>query len=771
VQEVGRKRAVAVGLRAKLPMVARYFALSVIVAGTVYVAISYYRLRNNKPFVMIPGAPQLDTTVVSEIHGYERRVTEGEKLRLLVKASKDITFSDGHHELEDVLVESYPATGDKPDKITAKRSIYDQENQIISFKGSVNIETRDELKASSDVIVYNQKTEWAEAPSPLNFTRENVSGSANSGSVDAKNKLLKLQGNVAINVAPGNGSGTIPTKADSQPVTIRSIQAEFNHASMQLIFSGGATAEQGTDVMSGDILSGTLSDKKQLQKVETKGNAYVRAGAPGHAAEIHSRDMDFFLDENQQLQRAVATGDIKARTLDADSQVDVSGPSGLEALFQLQAERSVLKEMHTSGRSLVKMAAPQSRINDPKSARKQLSADTINLFWRVNGRDLERAEAVGNAELIVEPVQSSPGAEKKTLTAPRFDGEFFESGNLAKTFVAGTGAKAVIEPLQQSEGKGPRTLTSQKMTANFVRETQDVEHFEAAGDARFNELDRNGKADNVTYVAAEAMVRLRGGEPTVWDSRARTKANEIDSDLNKSISYSRGKASTTYYSQEQTNGATPFSNVKSPVYATADSAEFQHLSGVAIYSGNARLWQEDNFVRAEKITILRDARRLDAETRVQSALYQSKKKGENGGTSTVPVFATSDRMWYSDPDRLLHYDGNVDIKQATDRLTGEVADVYLMKDKGEVDRTIAQRNVVITQPGRKGTGDWAEYVAVDQSVVLKGNPAHVEDVEQGTTESGRLTIYMSDNRVVADDVRGAQSPGRVRSVHKVKRQE
>ena len=127
-------------------------------------------------------------------------------------------------------------------------------------------------------------------------------------------------------------------------------------------------------------------------------------------------------------------------------------------------------------------------------------------------------------------------------------------------------------------------------------------------------------------------------------------------------------------------------------------------------------------------------------------------------------------MRYSDPDRMLHYEGNVDIRQATDRITSGVADVYLTKETNEMDRTVAQRNVVLTQPNRKGTGDWMQYTAVDEVAVLKGNPARVEDTEQGTTEGGRLTVYMREGRVVADDTRGPQSGGRVHSTHKITKQ-
>jgi lipopolysaccharide export system protein LptA len=466
------------------------------------------------------------------------------------------------------------------------------------------------------------------------------------------------------------------------------------------------------------------------------------------------------------LQRAVGARDIRAQTLNADSDVQLSGATGLNIDFQAQGDRSLLKEMLAEGRSVATLSAPKSKVGDPRAASKRLTADSIKMTWRAAGKDLERAEAVGNAELYVEPVQKTANNDRKTLTAPRFDCDFFESGNIARDCTATGGAKAVLDPFQPSEKHGTRTMTSQKMVAFFVRETQDIEKIEASGDAKFNELDRNGLAGNFSYTAADETVRLRGGEPTVWDSRARTKAAEIDANNATHISYCRGKVQTTYYSQEQTNGAAPFRKVKSPVYLLADRAELNHDTGVAIYVGGARMWQDDNFVRGDTITLFREEKRMEARGHVQSALYQARQKSGNA-TAVVPVFATAEFMRYSDPDRLLHYENSVDIKQGTDRLIAGTADVYLQKDGNEVERTIAQQNVVLTQPGRRGAGDWCQYTTADEIAVLKGNPAHVEDVEQGTTDGNRVTIYRRENRVVADDSRGDQSPGRVKSTHKV----
>jgi lipopolysaccharide transport protein LptA len=159
---------------------------------------------------------------------------------------------------------------------------------------------------------------------------------------------------------------------------------------------------------------------------------------------------------------------------------------------------------------------------------------------------------------------------------------------------------------------------------------------------------------------------------------------------------------------------------------------------------------------------------MEGDGSVQSALYNVKRR-DTGSAATLPAFASSDRMTYSETSRLLHYEGNVDIKQGTDRITSGVADVYLLKDSNDVEKTIAQRDVVLTQPGRKGTGQWGQYTNADETVVLTGSPARVEDTEKGAQEGGRLTVHLRDNRVEADDPRGTQSPGRVRTTHKVKK--
>jgi len=109
---------------------------------------------------------------------------------------------------------------------------------------------------------------------------------------------------------------------------------------MALNFTGGATAEQGRDIMSGDNLYGTLNEQKHLQKLAVRGNSYLRSMEEGRSAEVHSANMDFFLDADQRLERAVAMENAGGKTLDADSELQLSGATLIEVLFQAQGDRS-----------------------------------------------------------------------------------------------------------------------------------------------------------------------------------------------------------------------------------------------------------------------------------------------------------------------------------------------------------------------------------------------------------------------------------------------
>ncbi|CAN5796160.1 hypothetical protein BH24ACI1_BH24ACI1_07280 [soil metagenome] len=693
-------------------------------------------------------------------------------------------------------------------KIAAGHAFLNQADGKIDFNQNVNINiTPNESDASSqptDIksdrataffvnkeikkIDLNGNVDVYQKPTSANAKWTKTRANRAVANIDKELKQLELFENVFIETASNGAKPTqiktnyaiyekdsdkfelkngveIVTAQDNKQTIIKSSEAIYEQANGKVFLYGAAEITQGVDFLKGDNVTAELFPNKKLKNAFVKGNAYLKQTAPERTTEISGDELNAFWGDNQQLQIANALGASNAVLIPAKpdeyTKVTLSAPNAIKLNFNTAG---LLEQMQTEGRTTVAMTAPTGKAD---ASNKRLTADTVKTLLNAGGKDLVKAEAVGNAELFVEPLRNSAENYRTTVNAPRFDCDFFETGNSAKNCSATGKAKAVRVPTVASENRGNQTLTSDRMNASFNQQSQDIQQFDAVGNAKFSELERVGTANQITFTASDETVRLRG-EPLVSDSRARAKANEIDWDTRNEKSFLRGKVSTTYISQKQTGGATPFAESNSPVFITSDAAEFQHQAETGIYTGNARAWQENNYVRADRLVLQQKQGQLYGEGAVQSLLYDAKRK-ENGKESNVPVYAQSQKIYYFKDKNLLRYETDVDIRQGTDRIVAGVANVYLT-DKNEVAQTVAERDVVVTSPNRKAVGDYAQYVAADESIVLRGNPARIDDSESGSTQGAQVTVFLKTNRVINESKTNQTNTGRIRTVYKVKKQ-
>ncbi|MEO8572888.1 MAG: LPS export ABC transporter periplasmic protein LptC [Pyrinomonadaceae bacterium] len=700
---------------------------------------------------------------------FEREGVRGRAFGAIVKvAEKKLEL------LKDVEIETFQSaqlasSNIKQASVKAGYALYDQSTETIELRGRVQAN-----------IVANAGTSDVRSDRAIAFLSKNDHGGREV-------KKLELHDNVSIVANRPNSGPTniqsgyalyerdvdrfdlrngvhITTLSDGKPTNITSNSAIYERANLKIFIEGNAEVTQGSELLKGDHIYAELYPSNKLKLSNIRGNGYLRQATAERTSEVSANELTAAFNENQQLMNANGLGNSRAVLTPANaneySKVTMNAPSAIHLAFKGEG---LLDKMFTEGRTTIQLEVPSDAAD---AANKRVTADTVRTTFNVEGKDMQRAEAIGNAELYVEPLSARPENYRTTVNAPRFDCEFFPTGNNAKECVASTKTKTVREPTVPAADRGTQTITADKITAAFSQQTKDVERLDAAGDAKFVELDRNAIADNIGFAKGDETVRLRGGEPTVWDSRARAKAKEIDWDTKNQKSYLRGGANTTYYSQKSTGGATPFGSTDKPVYLTAQSAEFDHRAETALYQGNARTWQENNYVRGDQLLIQQQQGQLTADGNVQSLLYDVKRK-ENGKESSAPVYVSSRKMTYNRDSRLVRYETDVDIRQGTDRIVGGSANIHL-NEKNEMSRSEIQDNVTITQPNRKAVGDSAEYVAADEVVTLRGNPARVDDAENGSTSGGQMTVYLRNSKVINDGSSKQNTAGRVRSVYKVK---
>jgi len=309
-----------------------------------------------------------------------------------------------------------------------------------------------------------------------------------------------------------NGSHIVTT-ANGKPTDIRSNEAVYEQTANKLALTGGAEITQGGDLLKGDNVFATLFPDKKVRDAVIRGNASARQTTPERVTSVSGNELNATFGETRALHDANAAGDSVAEIIPVASKdyskVTMSAAKGIGMVFKGEG---LLDRLRTDGRTTIQLNAPAGV---PDAANKRLTADAVTTSFNANGKDISNAEAVGNAELYIEPVNSGVQYYRTTIDAPRFACEFFPTGNDARVCEGSRKTTTVRVPTVQQEGRGKQTLVADKLTVDFDPASKDLDHMTATGSARFNELDRYALANEITFAQKDEIVRLKGGEPTV----------------------------------------------------------------------------------------------------------------------------------------------------------------------------------------------------------------------------------------------------------------
>ncbi|MCI0337727.1 MAG: LPS export ABC transporter periplasmic protein LptC [Acidobacteria bacterium] len=753
--------------REKLPAIGRVLSLLLLIGTIAVIVMAFVRSRRQprppSP-VRVVSALKPNVTSVVERYKYVKSEDGRETFRLL--AAKDTTYEDGRHELEKIDLTAFDKKPNKSMRIIADHGTYLRDPGLVTFEGNVKVTSSEGLEVTTQLLKYEQVNEIASTEIAIQFRQGEISGSSIGAQLNAKARNLVLIKDARVistntelnNPNAGNKGGP--------PLEIRSERANYSEQDGMVRFEGNANAVHGERYAQADAITGMINPQtKKLDRIELRGNSFLKSDEVGKASEMKARDMDFFFDEAQRLKSAVGTGAAHARSLEKDSPREITAER-IEATYKPSEKGSDLQSVVTQGRTTMKIEVAEGAPKAAEITERVIEADSVQASFREDGKNLARAEANGNAILTVTPKKITPASEKKNLRAAKFTAEFNETGNTLKTFLADGGAVAELEPMDKASKRTKKTLSGKKLTANFQEQTQDIGELFAEGDAKLIDGERHATAARATYNASTQIVAMRG-RPLLWDSSARANADEIDANLDNGESLLRGHVRTTYYSRETTGRAVPFKDKKAPITIVADHAVVKHNEGAARYLGNVRAWQEDDFVRAENMELDKGERMMVAWGNAQSAFYDFEREVEKGRKETVPVFAQSNRITYRDETRTAYYEGAVKIRQGTDQIDAAVADA-VMDEEHRLVRLTASKDVVMTQPSRRATGDQVVYTAATDTAVLTGNLAVVEENErEAVTKSAKLTMHLRDARIEANDESGKKR--RVKTTHRIQK--
>jgi lipopolysaccharide export system protein LptA len=286
------------------------------------------------------------------------------------------------------------------------------------------------------------------------------------------------------------------------------------------------------------------------------------------------------------------------------------------------------------------------------------------------------------------------------------------------------------------------------------------------GGVVYQDGERKAWGGRATYTPADQILVLTGS-PRIVDGGMTTTARTMRMNRITGDAFADGDVKSTYSDlKAQPSGALLASS--SPIHVTSRSMTAHSSPAIALYTGDARLWQDANVIEAPSIEFDRNRRSVVARgspsQSVSTVLVQTEKNKR-----VTPVKITSSRLSYTDGERKAHFEDGVQAKGADITIVARDMDVFLeSRDQstpnqslgdigsglgaatGKIDHIVASRQVVITQPGRKATGDKLVYTSSEDKFVLTGGPPSIFDAEHGKITGVSLTLFRHDDRVLVE---------------------
>jgi len=727
----------------------RWIAIAAITLTLAVAGIYFYsQQRVQNALNQVPEKIGLD--IQQTAHGFTISKSEQGRTLFKVQASKAVQFKQGGRaELHDVTITLFGRDSSRFDQIYGATFDYDPQSGDVVGKGEVQIdlqsnpegvtkpdqsppkELKNPIHLKTTELAFNQKTGNASTREKVDFYIPGATGSAVGVDYAANTSVLTLQSQVNIVFSGSTGAtvtaihGTITKDPHLVVLDLPHLQAH----------SQQSDADQATLFLRPD---------NTVERLLALG--HVRVESEGkQPAQVRSDQLEMLMGEQQNT--------VRTAIFSHNVQMEVSGTQPMQgsagrAILHFVGKNQ-LTTVHTEEN--VKLTQHQKPATSSATAQDlELTAPVVD-FWLTPGNLLKRAQTSGAAKITIRPATSIPGQET-LITAGKFTGRFDQFGQLSSVHGAPNG-----RIVNENPGQTGRVSTSDTLDASF-RTGVGIESIVQQGRVFYVDDERKAWSDRARYTPADQMLFLTGA-PRVIDGSSTTTAHTMRMNRATGDAFAEGDIRSTYSElKEQPNGALLASS--SPIHVTSRSMTGHRSSAVAVYTGDARLWQDANLVKAPTIEFDRDHRSMVAEGSptqpVSTTLVQVDKNGK-----VTPVAITSAQLTYTDSERKAHFDGGVEAKGSDAIITSVQADVFLqpreqgsnnqpIEGPGKIDHIIAREHVVMTQPTRRGTGDNLVYTAADDKFVLTGGPPSIFDAERGRTTGVSLTFFRGDDRVLVE---------------------
>lgn len=682
--------------------------LAIAIFVLVFAGVVFVALRRPAPNVVRPTTPRknADTTVESGPFELKRFTNDG-KLIVSLKAKNQFTYPDRRNLLHDAELtlpdrdgRTLVVTGVEMEVTLPEKG--DEPIERATMTKGVQLKASDGLVVTSDQASYEQRSGVLTIPGPVRFTRGRLTGSGVGATYDKNRDVLWLLDQAAMKMVPDDkGNGAAEGSAKSAGL------ARADH--YVRLTENAHVVSDGRTVDASELTIQLSPDDKIIQTMTLRGNSRI-TGSPGSsgAEGMSARDIDLtYAPDGRSLQTA---------RLMEGATVELTGTAGAGA--------------------------------------RKIVAHTIDLGFGGDGSTVTRLDATQNVEVDL-PATSDTPARHINSTLLNAAGP---TGLQSATFSGGVTYRETRPARRGGPPAGDRTGRSQRL----IIETQPGFGTIQQADFRSNVHIEDGtsviEGPRAIYRVAQDSFEVApsaedtGPPPTVNDGRVLVHAKTIsftvgtrkliaDTDVRSSMQSTGGKDKTTPAPAGRGRGNGPSDGGKlpsvlkqnEPVHITANRLEYDGTAGVAKYTGDAKLWQDKTRIQGDVIDLDDHNANLTARGHVASVMFFQETDTKTKATTLVESTATADVLVYEDAKRLAVYTTGPTAKAhlfgTQGDLTGEVIQLFLKESGNELERAEADGQVVLVlkERNRTATGNHLTYTPANETYVMTGTPAQVEE--------------------------------------------
>src|SRR5205814_799826 len=232
----------------------------------------------------------------------------------------------------------------------------------------------------------------------------------------------------------------------------------------------------------------------------------------------------------------------------------------------------------------------------------------------------------------IEFLPNHPGARRRQM-----DGERLYITYGARNLIRSFRSVKVETRSDPATPKGaPSQTWSENLLADFDPKTGQMTRMKQWDNFRYVEGERKAVAKTAILDQDTSRITLEAAA-RVWDPTGSTSADVIHLDQSSGDFTADGHVSSSRVQDKKTPNSGLLSG-DDPIQAIAQRMVSNNHNSLIVYDGKADMWQGASRIRADRIEIDREARRLVASGAVQTQLLEKEKKESTAKPAARPVF-------------------------------------------------------------------------------------------------------------------------------------